>query len=139
MLKVSSKLTVFFEEPFWVGVYERVVNDSLEVCKVTFGAEPKDPEIYEAFICNFNKLVFSPSVSADMHVPGKVNPKRRQRAIKKELCAQGVGTKSQQALKLQFEHSSTERKKTNRELRLLKQERQFALRQQKRKDKHRGH
>ena len=47
MDKVSGKLTVFFEEPFWVGVFERVSDGNLSVCKVTFGAEPKDYEIYE--------------------------------------------------------------------------------------------
>lgn len=44
-----SKLTVFFEKPFWVGVFERVEEGKLSVSKVTFGAEPKDYEIY-AFI-----------------------------------------------------------------------------------------
>lgn len=44
-----SKLTVFFEKPFWVGVFERVEGEKLSVSKVTFGAEPKDYEIY-AFI-----------------------------------------------------------------------------------------
>lgn len=42
-----GKLTVFFEEPFWVGVFERIENGKLSVSKVTFGAEPKDYEIYE--------------------------------------------------------------------------------------------
>lgn len=36
------KLTVYFEDPFWVGVFERTQNGTLSVCKITFGAEPKD-------------------------------------------------------------------------------------------------
>lgn len=36
-----GKLTVFFEKPFWVGVFERIENGKLSVSKVTFGAEPK--------------------------------------------------------------------------------------------------
>ncbi len=47
MDKVSGRLTVFFEEPFWVGVFECVSDGKLSVCKVTFGAEPKDYEIYD--------------------------------------------------------------------------------------------
>ena len=42
MDKVSGRLTVFFEEPFWIGVFERISEGKLSVCKVTFGAEPKD-------------------------------------------------------------------------------------------------
>ena len=42
MDKAAGRLTVFFEEPFWVGVFERISEGKLSVCKVTFGAEPKD-------------------------------------------------------------------------------------------------
>lgn len=31
MDKVTGKLTVFFEEPFWVGVFERVDGGKLSV------------------------------------------------------------------------------------------------------------
>ena len=44
MDKVSGRLTVFFEEPFWIGVFEHISEKKLSVCKVTFGAEPKDYE-----------------------------------------------------------------------------------------------
>lgn len=42
MDKVTTKLTVFFQEPFWVGVFERVSDGKLFVCNATFGTEPKD-------------------------------------------------------------------------------------------------
>ena len=45
MDKVVGKLTVYFEAPFWVGIFERIDGDKLSVAKVTFGAEPKDYEI----------------------------------------------------------------------------------------------
>ena len=57
-----GKLTVFFEEPFWVGVFERIENGKLSVSKVTFGAEPKDYEIYEFVLKNYNGLRFSPAI-----------------------------------------------------------------------------
>ena len=49
MDKASSRLTVFFEDPFWVGVFEHIEATKLSVAKVTFGAEPKEYEI-ENFI-----------------------------------------------------------------------------------------
>ena len=36
MYKVMTKLTVFFENPFWVGVFEQLEVGKLSVCKVTF-------------------------------------------------------------------------------------------------------
>ena len=32
----STKLTVFFEAPFWIGVFERIERRKLSVCKVVF-------------------------------------------------------------------------------------------------------
>ena len=66
MDKVSGRLTVFFEEPFWIGVFERISDGKLSVCKVTFGAEPKDYEIYEFVLKNYYRLRFSPAVATDV-------------------------------------------------------------------------
>ena len=37
----STKLTVFFEAPFWVGVFECIEKGKLSVCKVTFWCRTK--------------------------------------------------------------------------------------------------
>ena len=137
MNKVSGKLTVFFEEPFWVGVFEHVSDGKLSVCKVTFGAEPKDYEIHGFILKNYYRLKFSPAVATDVKEAGR-NPKRIQREVRKLVQNTGVGTKSQQALKLQQEQLKTERKTVSREQREAGKQRQFELKQQKRKEKHRG-
>ena len=137
MDKVSGKLTVFFEEPFWVGVFERVLNGKLSVCKVTFGAEPKDYEIYDFVLKNYYQLRFSPAVATDVKEAGR-NPKRMQREVQKQVQNTGIGTKSQQALKLQQEQLKIERKTVSWEQREAEKQRQFELKQQKRKEKHRG-
>jgi hypothetical protein len=137
MDKVSGKLTVFFEEPFWVGVFESVSDGKLSVCKVTFGVEPKDYEVYDFVLKNYYRLRFSPAVATDVKEAGR-NPKRVQREVRKQVQNNGIGTKSQQALKLQQEQLKTERKTMSRERQEAEKQRQFELRQQKRKEKHRG-
>ena len=37
MDKVSVVLRVFFEDPFWIGILERVESGRMTVCKITFG------------------------------------------------------------------------------------------------------
>ena len=137
MGKDQCKLTVFFEDPFWVGVFERIENGKLSVAKVTFGAEPKDFEIYEFVLKHYYDLQFSPAV-ATVVKESKQNPKRIHREIKKALAQTGIGTKSQQALKLQQEQNKQERKVRSREQKLAEAERLFELKQQKKKEKHRG-
>ena len=137
MDKVSGKLTVFFEEPFWVGVFECVSDGKLSVCKITFGAEPKDYEIYDFILKNYYRLRFSSAVATEVKEASR-NPKRVQREVRKQVQNIGIGTKSQQALKLQQEQLKTERKTVSREQREAEKQRQFELKQQKRKEKHRG-
>ena len=100
MEKVSGKLMVYFEDPFWVGVFERIEDGKLSVSKVTFGAEPKDYEVQEYIQKCYSGLKFSPAVDTVVK-DIKRNPKRMQREAKKQMQETGIGTKSQQALKLQ--------------------------------------
>ncbi|WP_333652127.1 YjdF family protein [Lacrimispora sp.] len=137
MDKVTSKLTVFFQEPFWIGVFERMSEGRLSVCKVTFGAEPKDYEVHDFVLKNYYRLRFSLDVVTDVKEVCR-NPKRVQREVHKQVQNVGIGTKSQLALKLQQDQMKTERKILNREQRESEKQRHFELRQQKKKEKHRG-
>ena len=137
MKKISGKLTVFFENPFWVGIFEDFENDNLSVCKVTFGSEPKEYEIYDFILKKFYNLRFSNEMKSNFREKAK-NPKRRQREIKKELQSKKFLKKSEEILKLQYEENKKERKiKTKKEKELEKQ-RKFLLKQEKKKKKHRG-
>ena len=128
---------MFFEEPFWVGVFERIENGKLSAAIVTFGAEPKDYEVYAFILKHYDDLHFSPAVATAVK-ESKHNPKRIQRDLRKSLDRTGIGTKSQQALKLQQEQNKQERKAKSREQKSAETERLFKLKQQKKKEKHRG-
>ena len=138
MDKASVKLTVYFEEPFWIGVFERIEDGKLSVAKVTFGAEPKDYEVQEYIQKYYFSLKFSPTVDTVVK-DIKRNPKRMQREAKKQMQETGIGTKSQQALKLQQEQNKQERKVRSREKKEADELRMFELKQQKKREKHRGH
>ncbi len=97
MDKVNGKLTVYFEEPFWIGVFERIEDGKLSVAKVTFGAEPKDYEVQEYIQKHYASLKFSPAVDAVVK-DIKRNPKRMQREARRQMQETGIGTKSQQVI-----------------------------------------
>lgn len=138
MDKVSGKLTVYFEEPFWVGIFERIEDGKLSVAKVTFGAEPKDYEVQEYVQKYYFSLKFSPAVDTVVK-DIKRNPKRIQRETKKQMQEIGIGTKSQQALKLQQEQNKQECKVRSQEKKEAEKLRMFELKQQKKREKHKGH
>ena len=131
MDKVSIKVTVFFEMPFRVGVFEQISQEKLSVCKVTFKTEPKDYEVYHFILKNYYHLHFSLAVATDVKEVN-YNPKRMQREVRKQMHNIGLKTKSRQALKLQQE------KMKNQKQQEIDKKRKFELKKRKRKEKHRG-
>ena len=59
-----GSLTVLFEDPFWIGLFEMADREGLRVCKVSFGAEPSEREIMEFIDRNPYRLQYSRSVDA---------------------------------------------------------------------------
>ncbi len=135
----TSSLTVLFEDPFWIGLFEITDHEGLHVCKVTFGAEPTEKELMEFIDRNWNQIQFSQAVEVAPTTEIRKNPKRQLREAKKQMQSQVIGTKSQQALKLQQEQNKMERKQRTRAEREAEKRRQFDLRQAKKKEKHKGH
>lgn len=135
----KASLTVLFDPPFWIGLFERESGGRYEACRVVFGAEPRDFEVYTYILEHYDRLDFSPGLPAETAPEREINPKRAQRLARRQTRRTGVGTKAQQALQLQREQNKTQRRALSREAREAEEARRLRLRQEKRKEKHRGH
>ena len=134
----KSSFTILFEDPFWIGLYERVRDGTYEVCKITFGAEPKDYEVYSFLLQNWNKMRFTLPIKTEKIEKRKINPKRLQRQISSKLEDRGMGTKAQQVLQLQREQNKAAKRIKTKEQKEIERKQQYALRQEKKKAKHKG-
>ena len=52
---VSIGLTVYFEDGFWHGLFEQEYERTYQVCRVTFGQEPKEDEILRLLQLQFEE------------------------------------------------------------------------------------
>lgn len=138
MEKVAIVFTVFFEDPFWCGIYQRQEGNRLEATRVVFGPEPKDYEVQAFLLQNWKQLRFG-KTSGEKIVAERKNPKRMQREARKQMSDKGIGTKAQQALAALREEQKTKRKVRSKEEKLAEAERKFQQRQAKRREKHKGH
>ena len=68
----------------------------------------------------------------------KINPKRLQRQISSQLEDRGMGTKAQQVLQLQREQNKAAKRIKTKEQKEIERKQQYALRQEKKKAKHKG-
>ena len=91
MDRVTVDLTVFFDDPFWVGIFERSEGGMLSVAKVTFGAEPGNYDVYEFILEHYYDLQFSLAVKVAIREE-KRNPKKKQKDARKMMQKKGIGT-----------------------------------------------
>ena len=140
-IDISGQLTVYFDCPFWVGVFEVYSNDTIRTCRVVFGSEPKDTEVYNLIVNDYCKLKFSNPIPIDENYikPKAINPKRLQRQIKRLTNQKGISTKSQQAISKQREENKEQRKMISKDQKDDEKRMKFEMRQQKKKEKHKGH
>ena len=120
------RLTVLFEPPFWIGLCEREEDGQYAVCRIVFGAEPREQEVYAFVLANWHRLRFSLALAAETTAERHRNPKRVQREICRALTPAGIGTKAQQALGLQREQGKAARWVQTRAERECEQARQVS-------------
>ena len=82
----KAKLTVLFDPPFWVGLFEREHGGRYEACRVVFGREPRDFEVYAYVLDRYSRLAFSPALPAESGQARDPNPKRAQRLARRQFA-----------------------------------------------------
>lgn len=139
---MTTKLTVLFEDPFWIGLFERTDGGKYQVARIVFGAEPTDLEVFNYILENGQKIRYSEPTAADKKMLsdiGKISPKRLQRMAAKEMKSSGKLNKAFEVVRLEREKNKKERRSVSRQERDAEIKRKFELKQRKKKEKHKGH
>lgn len=136
MIQGSCKLTVFFQNQFWVGIFEGESENEYSVARVVLGSEPTEAQLYEFILKNYNQIPFKKIQSQIFSTQKKTNYKRLQREVKKQQKEKGMGTKAQNAIKLQHESAKVERRRKRKE---SERDKMYELKQMKKKEKYKGH
>ena len=129
------------ENAFWVGIFEREDASGYATTRHVFGKEPTDPELYQFVSENFYELNFTEPQKDIKLIIKRKNFKRMTREVRKEMSTVGglKITRSQEVLKDELEKNKKLKKALSSEQKLLEKEKQFQLKQAKKKQKQRGH
>jgi hypothetical protein len=134
-------LTIYHDGQFWVGIIEVVEDGKLRAFRYVFGTEPKDTEILD-FIYYKLLNIINQSVHSGIDVEGKldkkINPKRLQRQVAKQINKVGVSTKAQEAMKQEYEEKKKSKKKRAKQYREELKDQKYLMKKQKAKAKHKG-
>ncbi len=139
-LPATIKLTIFFENTMWVGIFERTDEKCYVVARVVFGEEPTDPELYAWISNHYQELEFSQPQQFKLIIKRK-NPKRLKREVKKfmQRTPSSQLTYAQDQLKIDLERHKKIKKSISKQEREKQEQHKFLLKQKKKKQKHRGH
>jgi hypothetical protein len=130
--------TVFFEDPFWVGVLESEDEGVLSVARHVFGAEPSNAELLEFLLGRFADMRRSEAPVGERARVRASKPKRALREAARD-AQRPPSTKAQAALSAARSGLKAERAASCREERRAEEERRFELRSEKRRKKRSGH
>jgi hypothetical protein len=129
--------TIFFDGQFWVGLATRLGDGGTEIARVVFGPEPSDAELVQWVRDEYRKLSFIPT-SAEVVTRLVGNPKRRMREARRVLEEPRTRTRAQEAWSAALEETKTAAAAVRRHDRRAETDARYALRVEKRKQKHRG-
>jgi len=138
----TIKATIFFEKRYWVGTFERTDREGYSVARHIFGAVPSDPEIHDFVLNHYQKLKFGETKEIHVQIQW-MNPKRVQREVRREMEKMKETTRpstlAQDYMREEIEKKKKERKSTSSAEKQAYKDQQFSIKQQKKKEKHRGH
>lgn len=138
----TIKATIFLDKQFWVGTFERTDKEGYAVAKHIFGAEPSDPEIHEFVLNHYTELEFGEAQEINVRIH-RMNPKRVQREVRREMerikNTTIPSTLAQDYMREEIEKKKKEKQLVSRAEKQARKDRQFALKKEKRKEKHKGH
>ena len=135
---VTSIFTIFFEDPFWVGVLEENYNGINYMGKHIFGTEPSNPELLQFFIYEFDKINKIKIGETEMETK-KLGFKKSLSKSKKAQIKIGIGTKSQNLFQKAFEELMKIKKKEHRVEKNMDKEEKYGKKQEKKLEKKKGH
>lgn len=133
-----SICTVYFEDPYWVGVFERNDDSGYAAARYVFGSEPTEAEIHQFTLRDFQALSYSHSSEAPEMEERQIGYKRRQREVRQAMVTKPVGTYAQRALQADRERVKQVRQKESREEREAREKEKYLLKQAQKKKHHRG-
>ena len=138
----TVKAIISFEKRFWVGTFERIDKEGYAIARHIFGGEPSGPEIHEFVLNHYHELKFGEAKEINIQIQ-RMNPKRVQREVRREMARMKETTQpstlAQDYMREEIEKKKKEKKSISSAEKQARKEDQFALKQEKRKEKHRGH
>ncbi len=134
------QLTILFDDPYYVGLLEIEREGLLYAARHIFGADPSDQEVFEFVRRDLLPLQarMTVGIPVEAGTMKRVNPKRMQREVRRQVAQQGISSKAHEAMRAQIEQNKVERHQITREQREAQKLHKREVARLKARERHRG-
>jgi hypothetical protein len=139
-----ATMTVFFDDPYWVGVLELPQDGRLHAVRHVFGGEPTDAELYQYLVVHgvalLRRAERAAPVPDDQPAAVRVgNPKRLARQAARAAQPARPSTAAQEAVRHDLEQRGREAAQRAGARRAAHDEHRRTVRRAKARERRRGH
>lgn len=136
-----NTLTIYFDDPWWVGVIACDDAGTLRAYRHVFGAEPSGEEVLAFVLREYVALTSALAVGVAAEAPParRPNPKRAAREAARATAVRGISTKAQEALRVAREAEAQARQAEARERRERERDERREQARARARERHRGH
>jgi hypothetical protein len=135
----KSTFTIYFENPFWVGVLEESFDGVLFIGRHVFGAEPTNAELVAFYLNDFASVPRLRVEAASSERNHPANFKRSVREARRDQGRVGVRPSSHDAYRKAFEEEMKSRASDRRTRERLDEEERYLKRVEMKKEARKGH
>ncbi|MGP7817653.1 YjdF family protein [Niallia sp. 01092] len=135
------KLTIYHDGQFYIGLIETVSANKLKAYRYVFGKEPKDQEVLDFVqkdLLSFIAVHSQKGITVKKEAQKKINPKKLQRKVSKEIKQKTISSQAQEAIKAEYEERKKEKVIKSKQQKEEQQQYKRAIKIQKAKNRHKG-
>jgi len=135
---IEATFTIFFDDPFWVGILEENHNKANYMGKHIFGTEPSNTNLLSFYLNHFSNIERI-EVKEETFGNKHYNYKKSLAKAKKSQKDIGVNQKSKALFQEAFEKEMTLKEREKRQEKTIDEQEKYEKRMAKKREKKKGH
>jgi len=135
---IEATFTIFFEDPFWIGILEENYNNVKYMGKYIFGAEPSNTDLINFYLYNFvnmERVEVNEKIMHNKHYGYKKSITKAKR-FQKDI---GIKQSSKTLFQKAFEKEMKLKEKEKRQEEIIDEREKYEKRLDKKREKKKGH
>jgi len=135
---IEATFTIFFDDPFWIGILEENYNDKKYMGKYIFGTEPSNTDLLNFYLnhfANMERIEVKETIITNRHYSYKKSIVKAKK-VQKDI---GIKQNAKVIFREAFEKEMTLKEKEKRQEKIINEQEKYEKKVKKKREKKKGH